>query len=506
MRQVFRLFPGRTSSGVVPASLAATLCLICGLWVTSYVGSLVDSSDSARARNTLQRQVLEAEARLQGRVREIMSLGQGLEAYLAVDPEIDRARFETFTERLLQGHDEILSLHLSRGARVAFSYPRGAEPFVLGENLDANPDMYVTLEAARESSRSFLSDARELRSGDRGIMVEVPIHLPLGQSVAARRDRVEGTSVFWGLASFLVDESQLFQTLQLSVEPDTHVLRVERADTPPRPLEEDFPGDMKLATEVARISVSLPTLAPWDIVMYRLRPDAGQIPVGAMMAHFFGIAATLLISVLSFFLVHEVFQVRGLALHDTLTGLANRRLLEERINQLSRMVEREGRGYDLFYLDLDGFKPINDTYGHEIGDLVLREVARRLSVEIRNSDTAARIGGDEFVILTCNRMEDEARLMFVERLRSAIRAPIAAGAGSLSVDVSIGMSRYPEDGLTAQEILRSADQAMYLRKGEKSRPRPKPTSPTSRGRGGSTLSATALQPVKVGVPSEKPSC
>jgi diguanylate cyclase (GGDEF)-like protein/PAS domain S-box-containing protein len=152
------------------------------------------------------------------------------------------------------------------------------------------------------------------------------------------------------------------------------------------------------------------------------------------------------------------------AVRDPLTGLANRGLLEERIKASLARDARTGEGTGLLFLDLDGFKQVNDRRGHDVGDAVLRAVAHRLMDAVRPSDTVARLGGDEFVVLV--ESADPADLEpLAARLRAAVVAPVSLRDGtSVEVGVSIGASwtRGGEDD--ARVLLRDADSAMYVDK------------------------------------------
>ncbi len=153
-----------------------------------------------------------------------------------------------------------------------------------------------------------------------------------------------------------------------------------------------------------------------------------------------------------------------LAMHDILTGLPNRSLLIERIGQAISHYHRESVPFSLLFIDLDGFKAINDGQGHQAGDAVLKEVARRLSHRLRSADTVARIGGDEFVVLLQGVAERLVAADVASELISVIREWIMLPAGSCRVGASVGMSVFPEDGDNTDALLRSADQAMYLAK------------------------------------------
>ncbi|PIF18046.1 MULTISPECIES: PAS domain S-box protein [unclassified Acidovorax] len=159
-------------------------------------------------------------------------------------------------------------------------------------------------------------------------------------------------------------------------------------------------------------------------------------------------------------------QVEHIAFHDGLTHLPNRLLLADRMAQAFALSDRTQTQAAVCYLDLNGFKPINDRYGHDMGDEVLRVTARRLLKQVRGNDTAARIGGDEFV-LVLTAVKDPAEVdQALRRVMAAIEQPIDLGEGRVvSVSAAVGTALYPRDGTTTFELLRAADQAMYADKG-----------------------------------------
>lgn len=161
-------------------------------------------------------------------------------------------------------------------------------------------------------------------------------------------------------------------------------------------------------------------------------------------------------------------RIRHLALHDYLTGLANRVLLLERAEQELLRARRYGSRPVVIFLDLDGFKPINDRCGHDAGDAVLIAVAKRLSAHLRDTDLVCRQGGDEFILLLPDHTDVEALLEFAEKLKRIVAEPIAYGEQTLSVEASIGIATYPRQGETVEELIKNADAAMYTAKGHAS--------------------------------------
>jgi diguanylate cyclase (GGDEF)-like protein len=151
------------------------------------------------------------------------------------------------------------------------------------------------------------------------------------------------------------------------------------------------------------------------------------------------------------------------ALHDRLTGLPNRELLMDRIEQALNYALRNNQLCAGFFLDLDKFKPINDTYGHGIGDQVLQEISMRLKKIVRETDTLARLGGDEFFVLARDIGTKEAAQALALKLQQQLEAPLRLKTMTLpeNVSVSVGICLFPYKGATATDIIRRADQAMY---------------------------------------------
>ena len=156
--------------------------------------------------------------------------------------------------------------------------------------------------------------------------------------------------------------------------------------------------------------------------------------------------------------------VRNLAQHDVLTGLPNRRLLSERLQQAIGFAKRQGHSLALIFHDLDNFKPVNDTYGHRAGDVLLQEVAKRLRDCVRETDTVARLGGDEFVVLLPSISGRDDALFVAEKIHDALLLPFDIEGHTVSISTSIGIAIHPDHGDTEEALLVNADDAMYSAK------------------------------------------
>jgi diguanylate cyclase (GGDEF)-like protein len=163
---------------------------------------------------------------------------------------------------------------------------------------------------------------------------------------------------------------------------------------------------------------------------------------------------------------------RSAALHDNLTGLPNRVLFKDRLEHGIAQAKRHRWILAVMFVDLDDFKSINDTYGHQAGDAVLQTVAMRLAHNTRNDDTVSRYGGDEFLCLLTQLHEQKDIAMIAAKILKAIQAPCEVRVGdvivNLCLEASIGISVFPKDGASAAALIKRADEAMYGAKENKS--------------------------------------
>jgi diguanylate cyclase (GGDEF)-like protein len=182
----------------------------------------------------------------------------------------------------------------------------------------------------------------------------------------------------------------------------------------------------------------------WTFISRRLRDAATDSPSPEMIAS-------------------EMHALRVLAMQDPLTNLPNRRVLLDAVDLATKVNPAPGRSHALFLLDLNGFKRVNDRYGHAMGDEVLKAVVARFRRAARHNDIFARLGGDEFAVLSRDVDEADAR-MIGERFIAVLGHSVQASGMSHAIGVAIGAALFPEDGDTVEKIMRHADVAMYRAK------------------------------------------
>ena len=220
--------------------------------------------------------------------------------------------------------------------------------------------------------------------------------------------------------------------------------------------------------ERAQVRLALKELRPIKVVLRNQRKngelfwnDLSITPVHdehGQVTHFVGIIND--VTALKQRTAHLEHEVN----HDGLTGLANRNLMWDRLAHALHLAQRHQTMVAAVLVDLDNFKTINDTFGHAAGDVVLKVVARRLQSALRDSDTVARMSGDEFVLVLVDQPSLRFTLRMVERVRRALVMPVAFGGNEIPVGASLGVAAFPGDGHTPAELVRAADMAMYRAK------------------------------------------
>ena len=157
-------------------------------------------------------------------------------------------------------------------------------------------------------------------------------------------------------------------------------------------------------------------------------------------------------------------QAQHLAFHDTLTGLPNLRLLNDRLSQAIGAGARHGETFGVLFLDLDGFKAVNDTFGHDVGDALLKDVADRLVRQVRAEDTVARLGGDEFIVAIRHIKTVDVAAHVAGKIIASIGSPYEIDGHQIHISTSVGISMYTSGDWTAEGLIKAADDALYIAK------------------------------------------
>ncbi|NEX64084.1 CHASE domain-containing protein [Noviherbaspirillum galbum] len=493
--------------------LLTALTLIISLFITYRIWDNSSRNAEQAMASAFKSRAMEMRDRIQQRLTVYEQVLRASVATFNVAPNLSRAEFQDYVTELKveQNYPGIQALGLAKRvfpeelekheqAVRAEGYPNYSvqpagkrdvygpilliEPFS-GRNLRAfGFDMYS--EPARRAAMETAQDSGEITPTNRvqliqengvneqaGFLMYAPVyHREKPHTTMLER---RANLIGWVYAAFRAED--FIRGIQLDTTSDFDKLDIEiYTGTELKP-------DMRLVDTIAdsppghhawysRLDTLTVGSQKWTLLISAMpQLDSGaqaEHPILVLQA---GISISLLVALLVWLFLDDraralqaAHQAMELALYDALTGLPNRKLLDERLNQAIASAKRTGHRLALLFIDLDKFKPVNDNYGHAYGDLLLKEVGRRLYACMRESDTAARLGGDEFVALLVDVEDERAVALVGEKILAQLNLPYELAGHVFHISASIGGALYPAHGADVKSLMKAADLAMYAAK------------------------------------------
>lgn len=442
------------------ASIVVTLMLI---GIVELLVRQTNDRHAERQRAEVISQLAEVRARLQSEIRISLDLTHSLVAYIEAQPDVTQEEFERIAKIILGVSNTIRNVALSTNHVITHTYPLAGNEAALGLNYRDNAEQWQVVERAMTLQTTIVGGPNELVQGGRGFLIRTPVYAnPSALAVGEDMSRP-----IWGMATLVIDEDKMRDSVNFFKHRDNIHVALRGKDS--RGAEgEGIWGDVNIfAKDPVIMTIQLPEgywqlaaipVAGWD------NPNNNLLLMRAL-----GWLLALFIAMLVFLLMRAYNQNREMALHDQLTGLPNRRLLEDRINQAIKYAAREQNSFALIFIDVDDFKIVNDQHGHRNGDRVLIEIANRLNGHFRDSDTIARIGGDEFVVVLPDVSSIDSAQSRVASVQKVLNEPLIINDKDIALRASIGVAMYPDNGSDVDSLLTQADVAMYLQKSNKSK-------------------------------------
>lgn len=432
--------------------LTTAAVLAFGLLLSWQAGKLARQSRMAEQQAQIQAQVSDFRARLEMRIFSSVAQLRGMAADLVIREDMSHEDFLRIAEELRVSDPYMLNLSLAPGYRISEAYPSRDDAEWLGLDLMASPTFKPALLNAINIDDPVLAGPWPTRSGKLGLTCLLPVWVT--------RD---GVPRLWGATTLTLDFEALLEDAGLvALEND---LRVHiRGRDALGPAGADIHGD---ETRVEFHAVRVPAFVPGGSWLISAVPRQGWDvpPWWRTYAGLIGLIVTALATLAVYRILLDRLRIRTLAGVDALTQLPNRSEALRRLKHLVARGQKGERGFALFNIDLDGFKPINDTLGHAAGDEVLEAIGLRLKQAVRGTDTIARMGGDEFLLLVDDAaVSDEHLLAYARRLRLALSNPLHLHGHELKIGASIGVAAFPRHGADAASLMRAADAAMYRAK------------------------------------------
>lgn len=447
-------------NGFWQALVTAVVVLGVGLAMTTYVGGLIRDANVDRHKAAAVSVLSEARARLLGAIGRSVSLGTGLMNYVVINPRLGELQFRRYSAEMMALDKGIRSVALAPDNVLRFVHPLQGNEKAIGLDYANNREQWPGIRKAMETRSVVLVGPVNLVQGGRAIIARIPIFVPAFAGAG------ESARTYWGVGSVVFEEEAMLAAADLKPVMLGYEIALQIPASGEREALVILGDPAVFDADAARLDVELPGATRWQLAAF---PQSGwmQMSKELWLALIAGYGATLIVAVMGFLVVFEMVRARQLAHHDPLTGLPNRRLLEDRMEQLANLSDRSGLGFQVFFVDLNAFKPINDQHGHAIGDQMLVEIGQRLRAMTRRADTVARIGGDEFVVLTPGTMAQADVTLFSRRLAATVSEPMQLGDITVTVRASVGIASYPQDAKTILELLELADTRMYAQKKER---------------------------------------
>ncbi len=319
----------------------------------------------------------------------------------------------------------------------------------IGNNILEMPERQYEVKASMELRETVVSGPYKLTSGDKSIIARKAIYIV----------NDNGVEEFWGIVGIALEMDVMLENLSLYTMPDLNYQYSFSATVNETERNVIEKSDEYIEGRGESRIIDLPN-GYWELNIERKADNTQILSI---------VGIFILGSILIFFRYktlrkkeREINEIRKEAITDNLTGLYNRSVIDiiER-----RQIKENGRMI-VYYIDLNRFKQVNDTYGHEAGDAVLIEVAKRLQYIIRHTDVAIRMGGDEFVLILNSIYEEQGIDLFTKRVKGICEEKLLFKGIELDIEMSFGYACFPKDGKTIEKVIKVADERMYKKKEE----------------------------------------
>lgn len=433
--------------------LAVTAVLLVGVPTIEYFHRLVAERTDQLHRMEALGVLSRLRAQVETEINSVLFLTRGLVTFIAVEPESTAEQWRALSAEIIRSTRHVQSIGLSPGNVIRFVYPLEGNERAIGLDYRKNSDQWPAVERAINVGDTVLAGPLELVQGGRGLIARTPIF--------ARPDPMQ-KPVYWGLASVVIDADSLFRAAGIQPRVGNYNIAIIGRDGLGLQGEMIQGSREVLEQGIARLEVFFPN-GRW--VMAATPAAGGELFWhGRQLVRVLGYPLLIVLGLLLLVLTRLYHSSRGEAMRDELTGLPNRRLLMERLTQLVAMQKRGGSGFALLFIDMNHFKPINDRYGHGAGDAVLKEVGHRLQSAVRSSDTVARAGGDEFMILLPSVASEAAARQVAKKLEQVLQGPFVYQLQPLQLSAAIGYALCPNDSDQIETLVRLADERMFRQK------------------------------------------
>lgn len=370
-----------------------------------------------------------------------------LKGYLAYLETTDLTEQDTirYLERLMDEKDELIrSVTVIEDTTIRWIYPLSSNQTAIGVDLATVPQQKDIVLRIKNEMKEIIQGPIDLVQGGQGIIIRIPV--------------IKESGIYYGQLSIVLDLEKLASKIQEIANDNELSVHINSNQNGLAILD----NEAALSQQPMTFAINDSGL-DWTAFVVPLE-HWKNIEVLRLLLFLTGGIIALLAGLILYYLLYTNQRLHHLANNDPLTGLYNRRFLDEYQSIVFVRAERYQKIIGFMLLDLNGFKSINDTYGHKIGDEVLVHTARILKEQTRLNESIFRIGGDEFLILFPDLNSDEELKAVVDRILSEFNKPMKIHNAVIIIKPSIGIASYPNDGAEFEQVLHKADQKMYAQK------------------------------------------
>jgi diguanylate cyclase (GGDEF)-like protein len=438
-------------------------CVFVATLLLGFYWNQLNQALQQREQASLVRDLINTQASSVERLLNLSLLSTELLAHEVRRSQGEPPDFAARAAEILRDFPSVSSLQLAPGGINLQIFPFAGNEAAKGLNIFEHGPSAIATARARDEHRLTINGPLSLVQGGRAVIGRNPVYL----------FDASGNEYFWGFVSAVIDIDRLLSVTDLQKLAargfQYELVRPASAGLPEPVVFKS--GDALNSDNVQTVDVRVPN----DRWLLRMSHGLAEQGLVVGYGHFLSLFVALILAWLVSYVLREPYRLRALvdsrtrelhelAYHDFLTGLVNRRLLNEQLAQVLREQSYAGGQVALLYLDLDDFKRINDSMGHEVGDQLLVEVANRLRSQVRGNDVVARLGGDEFAVVLLNSGGQHDLLRLAEKIVLALSRPVRLNNRDLVISTSMGITVAPHDGDSASQLLRNADLALYASK------------------------------------------
>lgn len=438
--------PLRRRLGALSAALLL-LAIVVGL--TEYVIHVENAAAREAQASRMLHEASAVRARLEAELNATLHIANGLVGLISAFDFIEEARVNRALAVLHRHSRHLRNIGLAPDNVLRYIHPLDGNEAAVGVDYRDVPSQWPSVRRAMETGDTVLDGPVDLIQGGRGLINRTPVFLEDGS--------------YWGVLSLVLDIDRLLEAVHLEAA-ERRIRHVLYAAVDGESRGRLIAGDPKSLSGGEAVSMHI------DVPGGRWTLDVADADGGAATALHANVQRTAgyimaaVVALLLYLLLQQRNRVAFMAMHDQLTGLPNRRRFNERLRQRIARAERRHDRFAVLYVDLDGFKAINDRFGHQVGDDALVQIAGRIRAAMRRDDAVARVGGDEFLLML-GTVDSRARARaFADGLLGSIAAPLRDLPADARLGASIGVALYPDDGISGEQLRHAADTDMYAGK------------------------------------------